>query len=71
MTFGVEKCKTQAIRKSVQQQIPDITQANEIIKTQERNETCKYLGFHQSANIDDTKTKTKLQEKDLTENGNC
>ena len=31
MNFGVEKCKTQVIRKGVQQQIPNITQNNEII----------------------------------------
>ncbi|KAJ3660258.1 hypothetical protein Zmor_004714 [Zophobas morio] len=63
MSFGIEKCKTQAIRKGVFHQLPHITQNKEIIEAQERNDTYKYLGFCQSSHINHTKTKTQLKDQ--------
>jgi hypothetical protein len=65
MSFGIDKCKTQSIRRGHYEKLEYITKEGEIIKNLNKGEFYKYLGISQSNHIQHSIIKENLENSYL------
>ncbi|KAL0878572.1 hypothetical protein ABMA27_003656 [Loxostege sticticalis] len=63
MQFGIDKCKTHSVERGKIQHNPYSLETGEQITTMDEIDTYKYLGFHQSRQIQQKQTKLELKTK--------